>query len=105
MKEQIEKYLTQISKEIKKRYSDDVDLREGDFEKYSVFDLVNFHLIYQYVLDDNQDKNDFFISIPEDEYRPNFFSSIFHSIVLIKLYQNFFTYKNENKLFSFIVVR
>jgi hypothetical protein len=100
MKEQIEKYLTQISKEIKKRYSDDVDLREGDFEKYSVFDLVNFHLIYQYVLDDNQDKNDFFISIPEDEYRPNFFSSIFHSIVLIKLYQNFFTYKNENKLFS-----
>lgn len=90
MKDQIKKYLAQISTEIQERYSDEVNLRETDFEKYSVFDFANFHLIYQYILDDNSNKNDFFISIPEDEYRENFFASIFNSIVLIKLYQNFF---------------
>jgi len=94
MKEQIKNYLTQISAEIQKCYSEEINIREADFEKYSVFDFVNFHLIYQYVLDDTSNKKDFFISIPEDEYRENFFASIFHSIVLIKLYQNFFNYEN-----------
>src|SRR5690606_9423384 len=61
-----------------------------DFEKYSIFDFVNFHLIYQYVLNDTSNKKDFFISITENEYRENFFASIFNSITLIKLYQNFF---------------
>lgn len=90
MKEQIKNYLDNIFSEIQGQYSDEINLREADFEKYSVFDFANFHLIYQYILDDNSNKNDFFISIPEDEYRENFFASIFNSIVLIKLYQNFF---------------
>ncbi len=85
MKEQIKDYLDLIRSEI--------NLRETDFENYSVFDFVNFHLIYQYIIND-KDKNDFFIGIPEDEYGENFFHSIFHSIVLIKLYQNFFNYEN-----------
>jgi hypothetical protein len=99
MKEQIKNYLDNIFSEIQGQYSDEINLRKADFEKYSVFDFVNFHLIYQYILDDNSNKNDFFISIPEDEYRENFFASIFHSIVLIKLYQNFF---NHEKTFPFL---
>ena len=79
--------------EIHECYLDEINLKETDFMNYSIFDFVNFHLIYQYILDDNSNKSDFFISIPEDEYRENFFASIFHSIVLIKLYQNFFKYE------------
>lgn len=94
MELQIQNYLNQIYSEIQESYSDEINLQETDFEKYSIFDFVNFHLIYQYILNDKSNKNDFFISIPEDEYRENFFASIFHSIVLIKLYQNFFNYVN-----------
>lgn len=96
MKLQIQNYLNQIDSEIQECYSDEINLRETDFEKYSIFDFVNFHLIYQYVLNDNYNKFDFFISIPEDEYRENFFASIFNSIVLIKLYQNFFNLEKAN---------
>lgn len=90
MKLQIQNYLNQIYSEIQECYLDEINLREADFEKYSIFDFVNFHLIYQYVLNDTSNKKDFFISITENEYRENFFASIFNSITLIKLYQNFF---------------
>ena len=96
MKKQIKDYLDLIHSEIREYYVDEINLRETDFEKYNIFDFANFHLIYQYILDDNSEKNDFFISIPEDEYRENFFSSVFHSIVLIKLYQNYFNYEKIN---------
>jgi hypothetical protein len=96
MKNKIKSYLDLIHSEILECYADEINLRETDFEKYSTFDFVNFHLIYQYILDDNSEKNDFFISISEDEYRRNFFTSIFHSIVLIKLYQNYFNYEKIN---------
>lgn len=96
MKNQIKDYLNLINSEIQKRYADEINLRETDFEKYSIFDFANFHLIYQYILDDNNEKDDLFISIPEDEYRENFFTSIFHSIVLIKLFQSFFNYEKNN---------
>lgn len=95
MKKKIKDYLDLIHSEIQECYADEINLRETDFEKYSIFDFVNFHLIYQYILDDNSEKNDFFISIPEEEYRENFFTSVFHSIVLIKLYQNFFNYEQQ----------
>lgn len=94
MKLQIQNYLNQIDSEIQECYSDEINLRETDFEKYSIFDFVNFHLIYQYILKGTLNKYDFFIGISEDKYRENFFASIFHSIVLIKLYQNFFNYEN-----------
>ncbi len=96
MKKQIKDYLDLIHSEIQEYYKDEINLRVTDFEKYSIFDFANFHLIYQYILDDNSEKNDFFISIPEDEYRENFFTSIFHSIVLIKLFQSFFNYEKNN---------
>lgn len=98
MKLQIQNYLNQIDSEIQECYLDEINLRETDFEKYGIFDFVNFHLIYQYILNDKSNKNDFFISIPEDEYRENFFASIFNSIVLIKLYQNYFHYEKNNPL-------
>ncbi|MDM1328790.1 hypothetical protein HX030_10460 [Myroides odoratimimus] len=97
MKKQIKDYLNLIYSEIKECYADEINLRETDFEKYSIFDFANFHLIYQYILNDNAEKKDFFISIPEEEYRENFFTSIFHSIVLIKLFQSFFNYE-KNRL-------
>lgn len=96
MVNKIKDYLDLIYSEIQECYADEINLRETDFEKYNIFDFANFHLIYQYILNDNFEKNDFFISIPEDEYRENFFTSIFHSIVLIKLYQNYFNYEKSN---------
>lgn len=90
MELQIKNYLDKIYSEIKEYYTNDINLQEADFAKYSIFDFVNFHLIYKYILNDTSNKNDFFIFVPEDEYRENFFASIFNSIVLIKLYQNFF---------------
>ncbi len=98
MKKQIKNYLDLVHSEIQECYIDEINLRETDFEKYNIFDFTNFHLIYQYILNDNYEKSDFFISIPEDEYRENFFTSIFHSIVLIKLYQNYFNYEKINPL-------
>lgn len=95
MKNQIKDYLDLIYSEIQEQYTDEINLKETDFEKYSIFDFANFHLIYQYIINDKSNKKDFFISIPEDEYRENFFASIFHSIVLIKLYQNFFNYESS----------
>ncbi|MBI1308112.1 MAG: hypothetical protein GC181_16020 [Bacteroidetes bacterium] len=95
MKLQIQNYLIQIDSEIQECYWDEINLRETDFEKYSIFDFVNFHLIYQHILNDKSNKNDFFISIPEDVYRENFFASIFNSIVLIKLFQNFFNLEKK----------
>lgn len=96
MKNQIKDYLNLIHSEIQECYRDEINFQETDFEKYNIFDLANFHLIYQFILDDNTNKSDFFISIPEDEYRENFFSSIFHSIVLIKLFQSYFNYEKNN---------
>lgn len=100
MKLQIHSYLKQIYSEIEEFYLGEINFRETDFERYSIFDFVNFHMIYSYILNDESNKNDFFISIPEDEYRDNFFASIFHSIVLIKLYQNFFYYEKTNPVLN-----
>ncbi len=91
----IQDYLNQLNAEIQDCYSDEINLQESDFEKYNKFDLVNFYLIYQYILNDASEKKDFFIAVPEIEYRENFFTSIFHSIVLIKLYQNFFNERSN----------
>lgn len=94
MRNQIEKYLKLISQEIKENLSTEFDIFQTKFDDFHVFDFVNFKLIQHYILGEN--KNDFFISIPEDDYRPNFFCSIFHSLVLIKLYQNYFSYEKSN---------
>lgn len=91
MIKQIEHYLNLIYQEIEENLSAEYDITQIKFEDFRIFDFVNFQLIHSYILDDN--KKDFFISIPEVDYRPNFFGSIFHSLVLIKLYQNYFSYE------------
>ena len=58
-------------------------------DKLKIYEEEGFD---SYIL--NEEKDDFFISIPEDEYRPNFFASIFQSLVLIKLFQNYFYHNN-----------
>lgn len=96
MKKNIENYIELIYKEVEASISNQFNIEQAHFKDYNTFDFVNFYLINNYILQDN--KKDLFISIPEDDYRPNFFSSIFHSLVLIKLYQNFFNYENENPI-------
>lgn len=85
-------YIDSLAKEVKTNINN--DFNNLAFKDFSSFDFINFYLIYKYIL--NEEKDDFFISIPEDEYRPNFFASIFHSLVLIKLYQNYF-YHTKHK--------
>lgn len=97
MKQRIKNYLDLVHNEIMKGYVDEINFEQDGFKNYSVFDFVNFHLIYQYILDDKT-KQDFFISIPEDDYRENFFNSIFQSLVYIKLYQNYFQYEKTTPL-------
>jgi len=87
-------YIKELTAEVKSNIESDFNFNDGVFKDFSSFDYVNFYLIYQYIL--KEKKDDFFISIPEDEYRPNFFASIFHSLVLIKLFQNYF-YHSTNK--------
>lgn len=91
MRKQIENYLNLIYQEIKENLSTELDMNQIKFEDFQPFDFVNFQLIWQYVLDEN--KNDFFIGLPEENYRQNFYGSIFYSLVLIKLYQNYFSYE------------
>ena len=90
----IHSYLAELTTEVKSKIKNDFNFNNVALKDFSSFDFINFHLIYKYIL--NEEKEDFFISIPEDEYRPNFFASIFHSLVLIKLYQNYF-YHTKHK--------
>ena len=92
----LKSYIDRLTEEVKSNIQNDFNLNNVAFKNFSSFDYINFHLIYKYIL--NEDKEDFFISIPEDEYRPNFFASIFQSLVLIKLFQNYFYHKNYKPL-------
>jgi len=92
MKNHIKTYLEQTYLEVSSSILNQFDMQVDNFADFCTFDFINFHLISQYIIEES--KKDFFISIPEDEYRPNFFASVFHSIVLIKLYQNYFNYEN-----------
>tara|TARA_R110000850_G_scaffold218852_3_gene344450 strand:- start:41040 stop:43484 length:2445 start_codon:yes stop_codon:yes gene_type:complete len=90
----IEIYLKLLIEEIKEKLEKDIDLDKKVFEDFNSFDFINFHLIYSYVLSDYN--KDFFISLPDDTYKNDLYGSIFHSLVLIKLYQNFFDYEKAH---------
>lgn len=92
----IDNYIKKVTEEVKSHIQNDFNLNNIAFKNFSSFDYINFYLIYKYIL--NEEKDDFFISIPEDEYRPNFFASIFHSVVLIKLFQNYFYHNNHKPI-------
>lgn len=91
----IEDYLNIISKEINSYLIDESQINKDKFIDYTTFDFVLYYLINKYILND-KDKKDLFINIPKDGYRDNLFSSIFQSLVFIKLFQNYFSYKKEN---------
>jgi hypothetical protein len=93
MNQSILQYISLLEKEIKEKIGNDFNLEKSLFADFQTFDFANFFLIYNYILDDNLNKKDFFIGIPEKKIRPNFFSSILHSLTLVKLYQNFFNYQ------------
>jgi len=93
VRQHIKTYLSTLSEEIKNKINADFNLEKSLFVDFQTFDFTNFFLIYNYILDDNPNKKDFFIGIPEKKIRPNFFSSILHSLTLVKLYQNFFNYQ------------
>ena len=95
MKQHIKTYLSTLSKEIKSKINADFNLEKLFFADFQLFDFVNFFLIYKYVLDDNPNKKDFFIGVPEKDIRPNFFISILNSLMLIKFYQNYLNYKKS----------
>lgn len=90
----LEIYLQNLEQEINYSAVKDFKNIESLFQDYSAFDKINFKLIHDYLLED--EKDDFFISIPEEDYRPKFFNSIFTSLLLIKLYQNFFHYTRSD---------
>lgn len=92
----LKSYINRLTEEVKSNIQNDFNLNNVAFKNFSSFDYINFYLIYKYIL--NEDKEDFFISIPEDEYRPNFFASIFQSLVLIKLFQNYFYHNNHKPI-------
>ncbi|RAR50864.1 hypothetical protein [Flavobacterium lacus] len=89
-------YIESVNHEVKSNIQNDFNFNNVAFKDFSSFDYINFYLIYKYIL--NEDCEDFFLSIPEDEYRPNFFASIFHSLILIKLFQNYFYHKNNRPI-------
>jgi hypothetical protein len=93
MKQHIQKYLSLLEKEIKDKIKIDFNLENNLFAHFQIFDFVNFFLIREYILNDNVDKKDLFIGIPEKEYRENFFASILNSLTIIKLFQNYFNYE------------
>jgi hypothetical protein len=101
VKQHIKTYLSILSEEIKHKINADFNLENSLFADFQTFDFVNFYLIYNYILDDNSNKKDFFIGIPEKDFRPKFFSSILHSLTLVKLYQNFFNYQKTTPILDY----
>jgi len=91
MKRKIQEYLHRLKQEIQAK-TKAFNFEQEQFEDFTTFDYVNHFLIYSYIIDEKK-KEDFFLSIPEDDERENFYTSIFHSVVLIKLYQNYFNLK------------
>jgi hypothetical protein len=97
MKRKTKEYLQGLKCEIQAK-TKVFNFEQEQFENFTTFDYVNFFLIYFYNIDEKK-KEDFFLSIPEDDERENFYTSIFHSVVLIKLYQNYFNLKKvKNQL-------
>ena len=89
----IKNYLQELTLEIRNKLSQD-DTIKNKIEHFSIFELINFFLIHKYLLDDKV-RRDFFVHIPIKDNESNFLSVILNAILLTKLYQNYFTYKDE----------
>ena len=89
----IKNYLQELTLEIRNKLSQE-DTIKNKIENFSIFELINFFLIHKYLLED-KDRRDLFIHIPIKDNDVNFLSVILNAILLTKLYQNYFTYKDE----------
>ncbi len=96
MEDEIKQYLKRVKEEVQNTSLKDYDI--SNFENFKIFDFVNFHLIYDYILKSDNNKQDVFISIPEIKCSSHFFESIFRSILLVKLYQNYFSYEQSKPI-------
>ncbi|VTP93827.1 Uncharacterised protein [Sphingobacterium daejeonense] len=75
MKNQIKSYLEQVYVEVSSSISKQFDMRKNDLSKFCTFDLVNFHLISQYILDEN--KKDFSLTFHRVNTDPIFLLQFF----------------------------
>lgn len=91
MNEEIKKYIGAVYDEIKITTLSDYNLTS--YKTPSKFDDINFHLLNKHILD-NSDV-DFFIGIPEEDYRENFFETVFYGVTLVKLFQNYCSYTKD----------
>lgn len=89
----LQEYIQRTDEEVKINIQKEYNLNQSFFQGFNTFDYTNFYLIQNYILGNNE--KDFFLSIPENVFRPNFHSSIFHSLILIKLFQNYFNFENK----------
>lgn len=89
MVDNIKEYVEAVNNEAKTSILNDFDI--SNKRDFTPFDYINFHIVNKHILEDNSE--DLFIGIPEDHIRDNFFDSVFYSVALIKLFQNYCTYK------------
>lgn len=89
MNNEIGKYLGEIVTEVENTTISDYNL--DVFKSFEDFDLINFHVLNKHILENGN--RDLFIGIPEENYRENFFESVFYAVTLVKLFQNYCSYK------------
>lgn len=89
MNQEIKNYIKSVIEEIGNSTISDYNL--DSFDDFEGFDLINFHILNRHILENGQ--TDLFIGIPEEDYRENFFESIFYGIVIVKLFQNYCSYQ------------
>jgi hypothetical protein len=90
MNSEIKEYIKAVIDEIENTTIADYNL--DIFDELEYFDLINFHLLNKHILENG--KIDLFIGIPEADYRENFFESIFYSVTVVKLFQNYCAYQD-----------
>src|SRR6185312_1130004 len=88
MNREIKEYLNTIIEEIGNTTIADYNL--DIFNEFEDFDLINFHLLNKHIFENGN--IDLFVGIPEEDYRENFFQSIFYSVTVVKLFQNYCAY-------------
>ncbi|MEO9257927.1 MAG: hypothetical protein ABI207_06070, partial [Crocinitomicaceae bacterium] len=86
---EIKNYINAVIDEVENTTISDYNL--DTFDELEDFDLINFHLLNKHILENAN--TDLFIGIPEVDYRENFFESIFYSVTVVKLFQNYCAYQ------------
>jgi hypothetical protein len=91
MKNELKQYIARVIEEVKNSSIKDYNLEA--FNSFESFDFINFHLLNKHIFENGTE--DLFIGIPEDDYREHFFESIFYAVSLVKLFQNYCSYQQE----------